>query len=156
MVDDLVKNWTNPPEILIVDDDPFVLKAIQDAFTVLGCNTREALSGLSALSIYREMLSQGFHEQGASAHPFDMIYLDLRLPDISGEDVLREIRTLWPPQPITLITGNSGVTWTRYGVVGVTEKPLNLDTLRMSLVMHNIRTPGYRRTIPSSFQARQG
>jgi CheY-like chemotaxis protein len=144
MIDDLVTHWTNPPEILLVDDDPDVLSVLTHGIQSLGCRVTIAHTGAEALAYFRNILQSRFQDTGATAHPYDLIYLDLHLPDMRGEDVLREIRSLWPPQPVIIITGNTGVAWTQWGVVGVAEKPLDVNALKMSLVMHNIRMPARR------------
>ena len=64
------------PLILVVDDDPDARLLIGQLIEEAGCRVANADSGIEALRLARELLP-------------DMIFLDLRLPKISGFDVFR-------------------------------------------------------------------
>lgn len=66
-------------KVLIVDDDPHILKLIQLYFDKEGYEVETAGDGYTALSLL---------ERGDK----DVLLLDLMLPDLSGFDVLRELR----------------------------------------------------------------
>ncbi len=65
--------------ILVVDDEPAILRAVRTILTRSGFQVETAASGHQAI------------EQHAYHHP-DVILLDLGLPDMDGLDVLREVR----------------------------------------------------------------
>lgn len=75
------------PHILIVDDEPDIAQLIAQQFTDEGFQTTQVLSGSEALRIVREK-------------QFDLILLDLLLPDIDGFAVLGGLRV----QPETQLT----------------------------------------------------
>ena len=65
-----------PPLILVVDDDPDARLLLGQLIEEAGCRVVQASTGVEALRIARELLPA-------------MIFLDLRLPKISGFDVFR-------------------------------------------------------------------
>ena len=65
-----------PPLVLVVDDDPDARLLLGQLIEEAGCRVVHASTGVEALRIARERLPA-------------MIFLDLRLPRISGFDVLR-------------------------------------------------------------------
>ena len=84
----------SPPRVLVVDDEP----KIRDV--VGGYLTRDGYSVLFAAT-GREALEKSIRE-----HP-DLIVLDLKLPDIDGEDVARSVREV-SDIPIIMLTAKSG------------------------------------------------
>ncbi len=151
LIDDLVCHWQIPPEILVVDDDPEIINILTDILSGLGLHVTSAASGEEAMERYREMYGMRFQDSGVTAHPFDLIFLDVKLPKMSGVDVLREVRKLWPPQPVVIISGAidglHGIT--RHGPVCIDEKPLTLEGVRLALAMHNIRMPSLAKRRPA-------
>ncbi len=79
--------------ILVVDDEPKIVKLVRDYLERAGFGVRLAADGKSALSLTR------------TEKP-DMVILDLGLPQMDGLDVMREIRKL-SNVPILLLTGRS-------------------------------------------------
>jgi CheY-like chemotaxis protein len=142
VIDDLVRHWIVPPEIMVVDDDDMLLEVIRKMLTSFGLSVKTATSGKNAVEIYQKMYERRF-ESGVTTHPFDLVFLDMRLPDLSGMEVLEKIRKLWPPQPVVLISGQflnvTGIT--EYGPVCIDEKPITIDSVRLALAMHNVRMP---------------
>ncbi len=65
--------------ILVVDDDPGIVTLITAILKRDGYNALSAYSGEDALALY------------ASAHP-DLILLDLAMPEVTGFEVLEELR----------------------------------------------------------------
>jgi two-component system, cell cycle response regulator DivK len=68
-----------PPLVLIVDDDERNLKLARDVLRAAGLRTLEAETGAEALAL------------AAERRP-DVVLLDLRLPDMDGTEVARELR----------------------------------------------------------------
>jgi two-component system, cell cycle response regulator DivK len=67
------------PLVLIVDDNEKNLKLARDVLRAAGLHTLEAARGDEAIVL-------------AADHQPDVVLLDLRLPDMDGEDVARELR----------------------------------------------------------------
>ena len=78
--------------ILVVDDEEVVRDVLTRMLTKQGWMVVTAASGAEAL----ESLRRG---------PFDLVFLDFRMPGMNCRSVLREMRTSWPGLPIILITG---------------------------------------------------
>ena len=66
------------PLVLIVDDNEQNLKLARDVLQAAGLRTLEATTGTRALAL-------------AAEHAPDVILLDLRLPDVDGHAVVREL-----------------------------------------------------------------
>ena len=68
----------NIQKILIVDDDPIVLKSLKELLLVRGFNTETAIGGQEAIC----QLNQ---------NTYDLVLLDLHMPYVSGHDVMAHI-----------------------------------------------------------------
>ena len=79
-------------KVLAVDDDALVLMNTAAMLEDLGHQVTEAYSGPQAL---KEM------EQGG----FDLVITDHAMPQMTGAQLAREIRTRWPDLPVVLATG---------------------------------------------------
>jgi DNA-binding NtrC family response regulator len=78
--------------ILIVDDEEVVRLSHLRSLESADCNTQAAEDGRQALNVMEQ-------------HPFDVVLLDLRMPDIDGMDVLKTIKQRWPDSEVVVITG---------------------------------------------------
>jgi two-component system KDP operon response regulator KdpE len=68
-----------PTRILVVDDEPQILRALTTTLRGAGYDVQQAATGHDALA-------------AVAVHPPDAVVLDLILPDLSGIEVCREIR----------------------------------------------------------------
>lgn len=80
--------------ILVIDDDAMNREVMEAFLEIEGYNVILASNGKQGLS----------HIQPIAPN---LIILDVRLPDISGYDVCRQIRNTHPTLPIMIITGFS-------------------------------------------------
>jgi two-component system, OmpR family, KDP operon response regulator KdpE len=78
--------------ILVVDDEPAILRALTSALTARGYGVRQAVTGQSAIEM-------------VAVDPPDAIVLDLRLPDIDGVEVCRRVRS-WSNVPIIVLSAD--------------------------------------------------
>jgi two-component system KDP operon response regulator KdpE len=79
------------PLILIVDDEPVVLRALRVALEAQDYAVAATLSGEDALA----RITNG---------AFDLVLLDLGLPGLSGFDVISRVRVLFPALPIIVLS----------------------------------------------------
>jgi two-component system KDP operon response regulator KdpE len=79
--------------ILIVDDEPQILRALRINLTARQYDVHVAADGREALL------------SATTTRP-DLVVLDLGLPDIDGVDVIRELRA-WTPVPIVVLSGRA-------------------------------------------------
>ncbi|MFZ1411580.1 MAG: response regulator [Micropruina sp.] len=77
--------------VLVVDDDPQIRRALQINLRARDYQVDTAGTGRDALSV-------------ASAHPPDLVILDLGLPDLDGVEVIHGLRG-WSDAPIIVLSG---------------------------------------------------
>jgi DNA-binding response OmpR family regulator len=82
------------PTVLVIEDEAMIRMMAADMLEELGGAIIEAGVGSEALDIAR-----------ADPHGFDMAMVDLGLPDMSGEDLILELRRLRADLPILVTTG---------------------------------------------------
>ncbi|HEY7668163.1 MAG TPA: response regulator [Actinomycetota bacterium] len=84
------------PRLLLVDDDPVILRLLQVNFRLEGYEIDTAADGALALA-------------SAQERPPDIVVLDMMLPDLPGEEVCRRMRTT--PElaevPVIFLTGRT-------------------------------------------------
>jgi DNA-binding NtrC family response regulator len=83
-------------KVLIVDDEEVVRLSHSRSLASVDCKTWVAADGVEAL---RAMEQQDF----------DVILLDLRMPDLDGMEVLRAIKQHWPESEVVVITGYASI-----------------------------------------------
>ncbi len=111
------------PAILLIDDEE---------------GSRQALTLLLKAN-YNVTGSASGHEarQRLAADKFDIVITDLRLPDCSGIDLLKQIKSYHPATEVVLITGHASaetaVSAMKEGAFDYITKPLNMDELRIIL-----------------------
>ena len=107
------------PRILVVDDDPYTLQFLEEALRGDGYDVRSARSGDSAT---REVESR----------PFELIVLDLMLPDADGLLLCDEFSRLGIPVLVGSGTTRhrDGILALRLGADDFIAKPFDLDELR--------------------------
>jgi two-component system response regulator PilR (NtrC family) len=120
--------------ILIVDDEEVLQDVLSSLLRKEGYETVSARSGEEALSLLR---------QG----DIDLVLLDLMLPGMSGQEVLRQIRREDPQQVVVMITAYSSVEGAieamREGAFHYIPKPFKneevLLTIRQGLEQRRLR-----------------
>ena len=102
------------PEILIIDDDKAIIDSLSSLYKDNGYLPTGARTGDAALSLI------------ANRH-FDLIILDLNLPDIHGVELLKMIRSQKINAPVIIVSGkatiSAAIEATRLGAFNVIEKP---------------------------------
>jgi CheY-like chemotaxis protein len=118
-----------PTRILIVDDDPLLLKSLRDALESEGHEVTAAGGGQAGIN--------AFVEAHAAGKPYPVVITDLGMPHVDGRKVAVTIKTSVPSTIVLMLTG-----WGRRlvaegdvpsGVDQVLSKPPKLVELRTAL-----------------------
>ncbi len=108
--------------ILVIDDEKNIREGLAADFEMDGYSVKVAANGQEGL----DFLAKG---------DIDLVITDLRMPGISGEEVLRRVTTEMPGIPVIVLTGHgsidAAVQAMRDGAYDFLTKPLNLDQLGM-------------------------
>ena len=81
-------------DILVVDDNVDAAESIQELLGLWGHEATLAFGGLAAVELYR-------------SHPYQLVFMDLKMPDLDGREASRQILAINPKVRIVLITGNA-------------------------------------------------
>ena len=113
--------------VLIVDDEPMVCDLLREDLNERGYLCTTALSGNDALT-------------SLAKQDFDVVLLDIRLPGMSGMEVLRRIRRTWFNHSdiatimITAVNDiNTAVDAMKLGASDYIVKPFELDEVDTSI-----------------------
>jgi CheY-like chemotaxis protein len=87
-----------PGLVLVVDDDPDYLTIFQAALAKFGIEALGATSGPEALKLAREQLSQ-----------LSIIFLDMRMPEMNGIEVAKQIRAMGYKRTIIAFTAAASI-----------------------------------------------
>jgi DNA-binding response OmpR family regulator len=105
-----------------VDDEGLIRWAVRQALATEGHTVVEAPDAESARRLMRE-----------STQPFDVVLLDIRLPDSCDFQLLRDVRTLSGDTAVVMMTAYGDPTLTAaalgLGAQCVIDKPFDLDAL---------------------------
>lgn len=108
--------------ILVVEDEPVVLKLGQQILDKLGYRVLVARDGREAVHIFRQ-----HHQQ------IDLVLLDVVMPQKSGQRAFYELREINPGTKIVLVTGYSpedvADELMQQGALAIVQKPYDLKTL---------------------------
>ena len=106
--------------ILIIDDEASLRQTMARILQRAGYEVTTAATGAEGLKLVAE-------------HPFDLLYLDIRMPDASGLELLKAIHAQLPDLPVILFTAqpdlNSAVEALRRGATDYLLKPLKPQTV---------------------------
>lgn len=108
--------------ILLVDDEPIVRAVGEQLLTKLGYEVSLAEDGRSAI--------EGYRETHASV---DLVILDLVMPQMSGHDVARELRSIDPAVRLLFSSGFSRKGLAPQDAAGFIKKPYRLADLRKAI-----------------------
>jgi two-component system KDP operon response regulator KdpE len=81
---------SNKPEILVIDDEAQIRKLLQITLESNDYTVRQAVNGKEGLI-------------SAANHPPSLVILDLGLPDIDGQDLLKQLRE-WFTNPVIILS----------------------------------------------------
>ena len=108
------------PRVLVVDDDPMNRKLLTAVFEGESFEVASADDGASGVAL-------------AEKEPPDVVFLDVRMPGMSGIDALRRLRLTLPRIPVVMLTShaevNDAVEAIRLGAYDFLVRPLHNDHL---------------------------
>ena len=144
-----MRNKKPAPEILLVDDDPQIRDLLGSELERMGHSVTTRSSGFEMLSELRE-------------REFDVILLDINMPEMSGMDVLKSVKDLGSLSEVVILTGHGtidrAIEAMKLGAYDFLTKPCELARLEVvlqkayekkimhtqNLVFRNLVTPGGR------------
>jgi DNA-binding NtrC family response regulator len=110
--------------VLVVEDDKHQREIIRTILSKDGFYVEDVATGEAAMDLIRQ-------------HTFDLVLTDLRLPDIEGTEILKEVKAQSSPSHVIIITAYgsipSAVEATKLGAFYYLEKPLEKDQLLLIL-----------------------
>lgn len=115
----------SPRHVLVVDDEPLIRWSVSESLVDLGCDVEQAEDATAALRAV------------TTSTPFDVMVVDLRLPDMGDLSLLGTLRQLAPSATLILMTafGTPEIINDATAIgAAVLNKPFELDELRRLVV----------------------
>jgi CheY-like chemotaxis protein len=81
-----------PARVLLVDDEPNILNALKRLLRVDGYHIQTVTSPYDGLALLEQ-------------EPFDLVMSDQRMPDMTGVEFLRQVKTRWPEAMRIVLSG---------------------------------------------------
>lgn len=111
-------------KVLVVDDAKNIRMLLTKCLELEGYQVKTATNGKDALVLF-------------SSERFDLAFLDIKLPELSGTEVLRRIRAQGNDTPVIVITAyptvKNAVECTKLQSITYLQKPFTADRLRAVL-----------------------
>lgn len=108
-------------KILIIDDEKNLLKVLSDFLTRNGFQVQTAQEGGKGIDLYQK-------------EHFDVVVLDLKLPDIDGVELLKELQKINSLLKVVVLTGYSEVktylATMESGACEYMSKPVDLELFK--------------------------
>lgn len=118
------RNYDMPPNILVMEDDLNVAKGLEMILSEEGYQVN--LAGTGALAM------QAFNEKR-----YDLLVADLRLPDIDGMEIIKQVKNDTPETEVVVITGYgtaaTAVEAMKIGVHDFLSKPFTDDQIKSAI-----------------------
>jgi two-component system, OmpR family, response regulator len=112
---------------LIVDDTKNIRALLSTCLEINGFEVTSARDGFEAIKVFDTLT-------------FDIAFIDIKLPELSGTEVLRRIRLKGINVPVVIMTAfasvKNAVECTKLGAVAYLQKPFTAD--RIKLVLHEM------------------
>ena len=108
------------PRLIVVDDESHIRAGLVKALSIMGYFVEEAASGVEALMLLEQT-------------KFDLMVLDMVMPNMDGEDILQRVSILQPDLLIIVLTGNptidNAIAAIKSGVVDYLRKPTSIHDI---------------------------
>ena len=107
--------------VLVVDDDPIILKIVAEQIALFGFQPILAASGEEALQLAKKQTQ------------IDLLLTDIMMPKMNGVDLAKQFVTLYPETKILFMSGYICPSMAHYGIQesehGFLQKPFTPKTL---------------------------
>ena len=119
--------------ILVMDDEESVRNVTSNVLAHVGYNVTTAIEGGEAVKLYREAMESG--------HPYDVVMLDLQVPQgMGGKEAIRKLKEIDPYVKALVFSGYYDepvmAYYRKYGFKEVISKPYQID--RLIKVLHRM------------------
>lgn len=134
--------------VLIIDDEATLRRTLARILQQANVEVTTAASGQEGLAFLAQQ-------------PFDLVYLDIRMPEMNGLEVLKAIHTKYPELDVVLFTAqpdmNSALEALRHGAIDYLLKPLQPQALinRTQAILARREKERRKREIQAQIQALQ-
>jgi DNA-binding NtrC family response regulator len=135
--------------VLVVDDDPEVVRLLEQDLTASGFTVLSACSGAAGMRLLRET-------------PVDAVVTDLRMPDIDGLEIVRAAAESQPDAKVIIITAfatiASAIDAVKRGAFDYVSKPFEIEELVLALerALEDSRLRRENRTLRGEVARRYG
>lgn len=127
-------------QVLVVDDEAFIMNIVAAFLTQLGYTALATTSGREALKMFHEKKEQ-----------ISLVILDHSMPDITGAELAAQLRSARPDLPIIMFSGYGEEDMRRetkdLGITGFLRKPVTHDHLAI-MVRRALDTAREKETTP--------
>jgi len=117
-------------KILIIDDTKNIRLMLTKCLELEGYNVTTACDGKEAIEILKNK-------------KFDLVFLDIKLPEIRGTEVLRRMRDMAVNTPVIIITAygtvKNAIDCTNMGAIAYLQKPFTADKIKSVLKELNFK-----------------
>ena len=114
-------------KILVVDDERNVCEFLKEFLEFKGFQTFSALSGAAALRLIQE-------------HRFDLVLLDIIMPEMNGMEALEKIKMIQPEIPVVVVSGvrdsKMADNVLKMGAADYIPKPIDLERLEQMILLN--------------------
>src|SRR3990167_7396090 len=113
-----------PLDVLVVDDEPKICQLLEQILSARDCTVRLASDGLEGLTQFRQ-------------RPADVVITDIKMPKLSGVELLRELKHADPLLSVVVITAypsvEGAVEAMKYGACDFITKPFDIAQIQAIL-----------------------
>ncbi len=106
--------------VLVVDDEEMVRSIVTQLLSLKGHEIDQASSGAEALEC-------------VEAKTYDIVFTDFGMPEMTGAELARQIRSVCPGMPIVLLTGYTETEAAEQDVQAILSKPFKLEELQSTI-----------------------
>jgi len=134
--------------ILVVDDEANLRQTVARVLQRAGFEVTTAASGKEGLTLLSQQV-------------FDLVFMDIRMPDMTGLETLQTINANYPKLPVILFTGqpdlNSAVSALRQGAMDYLQKPLKPELIieRAKTVLFNLERDRRKKDLQTQIEILQ-